>query len=346
MRQLEPTGRQASFVPSPRLSRHRRNGSFGVSAAALAFSLSFASAASADPSSLAPAVGYNYGEHETPRMTALGGAVRATSTALTALYSNPANMAAAQVYHVGAIAQIYPEAKRQSYGGGVVDSLISSTGIAGGLGGIWSLQDPDGIGREWLDLRFGLAMPLGDIFFLGVTGKYITLQQNGVGPLNYSRVSGGLQDQNIIQTMTFDAGATLRPIPQFSIAVTGHNLTNLDTSLVPIMGGLGLGFTTKDFGLSADAVIESGTYGGTSVRMMGGGEVLIVDRVALRGGYRFDQGMESHALSGGAAYVDQQFSVDASFRRSVSGPSYTSIVFGFTIHIESMGLGKSSPDPY
>src|SRR5690606_26411473 len=110
-----------------------------------------------------------------------------------------------------------------------------STGIAGGLGGIWTLQDPDGIGREWLDLRFGLAMPLGDIFFLGVTGKYITLQQNGVGPLGYSRVSGGLKDSNIIQTMTFDAGATLRPIPQFSIAITGHKLTNLDTSLVPIM---------------------------------------------------------------------------------------------------------------
>ncbi len=345
MRQSEPTRRLTHFVSASRPSRHQRKRCLGM-LGAWALATCFTSTAGADPSSLPPEVGHNYGEHETPRMNAMGGAVRATSNSLTALYSNPANMAAAQLYHVGALAQIYPEAGRQSYGGAVVDSLISSTGMAGGLGGIWTLQDPDGIGREWLDLRFGLAMPLGDIFFLGVTGKYITVQQNGVGPLGFSRVSGGLKDSNIIQTMTFDAGATLRPIPQFSIAITGHNLTNLDNSLVPIMGGLGVGFATKDFGLNADAVIESGTYGSTSVRMMGGGEVLIADRVALRAGYRFDQGMVSHAVSGGAAYIDQRFSVDASFRRSVAGPSSTSILFGFSIHIEAMGLGKSSPDPY
>jgi len=300
----------------------------------------------AEPSDLAPEAGHNYGEHETPRMTALGGAMRATSNSLSALYSNPANMAAAQVYHVGALAQIYPEANRQSYGGAVVDSLISSTGLAGGLGGVWTLQDPDGMRREWMDLRFGMAMPLGQMFFLGLTGKYVTVRQTGTGPLGFSEVSGGLVDSNIIQTVTFDVGATIRPVPEFSIGITGTNLGNTDSAILPVIGGVGMGYGTKDFSLSADAVLESRTFGQSNIRVNGGGEVLVADLVFLRAGYRFDQGLESNAISGGLGYVNQKFGIDASVRRAVTGPSYTAIVFGFTVHIESLGLGPSSPDSY
>lgn len=302
--------------------------------------------ASAEPSPIVPEVGHNYGEHETPRMTALGGATRSTSSSLSALYSNPANLAAAQVYHVGAFGQIYPEARRQSYGGAIVDSLISSTGLAGGLGGVWTMQDPDGIRREWMDLRFGLGMPLGDVFLLGLTGKYVTLQQNGTGPLGFSEASGGLKDTNIIQTVTFDAGATLRPTDELSIAVTGHNLTNPETTLLPLMGGVGIGYATSDFGLSADAVLESRTYEKAQARFNVGGEVLLADSFALRAGYRYEQGREAHALSGGLGYVDPRYSIDASLRRGLTEPAFWAVVFGFTVHIESMGLGSSSPDAY
>lgn len=312
----------------------------------LLLSSTWATTAKAEPSTTVPEVGHNYGEHETPRMTALGGATRAGATSLSALYSNPANMAAAQVYHVGAFGQIYPEARRQSYGGAIVDSLISSTGLAGGLGGVWTMQDPDGIRREWMDLRFGLGLPLGDVFLLGLTAKYVTLQQNGTGPLGFSEASGGLKDTNIIQTVTFDAGATLRPVDELYIAVTGQNLTNPETTLLPFMGGLGIGYVTREFGLTADAVLESRTYERTRIRFNAGGEVLLADRIALRGGYRFDQGLESHALSGGLGYVDPRYSVDLALRRGVSDPEYWAVVFGFTIHIESMGLGSSSPDAY
>lgn len=307
---------------------------------------SLSSNAFAEPSPLPPEVGHNYGEHETPRMTALGGATRANANSLSALYSNPANLAAAQVYHVGAFGQIYPEARRQSYGGAIVDSLISSTGLAGGLGGIWTMQDPDGIHREWMDLRFGLGMPLGDMFLLGLTGKYVTLQQNGTGPLGFSEASGGLKDTNIIQTVTFDAGVTLRATDEFFIAVTGHNLTNPETTLLPLMGGLGVGYATTDFGINADVVLESRTYERSRVRTNLGGEVLLADRLAVRAGYRYDQGQGGHALSGGLGYVDPSYSIDASLRRGLSDPGFWAVVFGFTVHIESMGLGSSSPDAY
>lgn len=330
--------RGMNYVPSRRCA--------AIQILTLSLSSSFVQIAAAEPSPLDPEIGHNYAELETPRMTAIGGASRASATSLSALYSNPANMALAQVYHVGAVAQIHPEARRQSYGGAIVDSLISSTGMAGGAGGFWTLQDRDGIDRKWMDIRFGLALPLGDIVYVGLAGRYITLKQNGVGPLGSSYVSGGLRGANIIQTVSIDAGITVRPTPEFKLALTGHNLTNPDTALFPIMGGIGASYDTEDFSLSSDLTLETRTYERTNLRTRVGGEVLLIDRLMLRLGYRFDQRQESHALSGGVGYVDQRFSIDASVRRSIAGPSFTAIVFGVTAHIEGMGLGHSAPDQY
>ncbi|HXS15767.1 MAG TPA: hypothetical protein VN764_01175 [Polyangiaceae bacterium] len=302
------------------------------------------SAASADPSPLDPEIGHNYAELETPRMTALGGVMRASSNSLSALYSNPANMAIAKVYHVGAYAQIQPEARRQTYGGAIVDSLISSTGLAGGLGGSWTMQDRDGIDRQWMDIRFGLAMPLGDVIYLGLGGRYITLQQNGVGVLGQSYASGGIRGSNIIQTVTIDAGLTVRATPELKFAITGNNLTSLDTALFPLLAGLGASYDTEDFSVGADLTMETRTYDKVMLRARAGGEILFADQVMVRLGYRFDQGPDSHALCGGLGYVNKLFSIDASVRRSVVGPSYTAITFGISGHIESMSLGASSPD--
>jgi hypothetical protein len=301
----------------------------------------------AEPSPLEPEVGYNYSEQETPRMTALGGATRAGSNSVTALYSNPANMALTQVYHATTFAQILPEPRRQSYGGAIVDSLISSSGIAGGVGAIWTTQDHDGMAREWLDIRFGLALPLADILYLGLMGKYLSLRQNGYGPLGGSFASGGTPGANIIQTVTLDAGLTVRPIPELKISLTGNNLTGMDTALFPLMGGIGVGFDNEDFGISGDLTMESRTYDQLNLRARGGGEVLLFNQVMLRAGYRYDQRQESHSICGGVGYVNQLFSIDASMRRSVAGPTVTAVVFGITAHIESMGLGsQSSPEGY
>lgn len=292
-------------------------------------------------SNLPPEIGYRYGELETPRSTAVGGALRATGTSISSPFVNPANMAIAHVYHVGAFAQIDPEAARQTYGGAIVDSLVSSTGIAGGLTAAWSQQDPDGVARELLDLRFGLAIPLADVLYVGAMARYLNLSQQGRGPLGQSLVSGGLEGAPIVQTVTFDLGATLRPIPEFMIAITGHNLTNQDHSFLPLMGGLAIGFANEDFSLGADAVLEEKTFNETNVRVQGGGELLLADHVNLRAGYRYEQVLDTHAVSAGVGYIEPRFSVDAAVRRSVAGTEYTSITFGFAVHIEAMNLGMS-----
>jgi len=283
-------------------------------------------------------VAYNYGEIDSPRSTATGGAMRGLSSSVTALFVNPANMATSRVYHISAIGQFYPEGGRQSYGGGVVDSVVSSSNVAGGVGGTWNLQDPTGVGREWVDLRGGLALPIGKVAAIGAAGRLFSLTQSGAGPLGPSPASGGIPGSMIVNTFTLDLGATIRPIPELSFAVTGHNLTNTGSGFLPLMGGVGVSYSRPEFGIGVDAVLDATTYGHSAVRVMAGGEFL-VSQLAFRMGYRFDEGQATHSLSGGMAYIDNKFSVDAALRKTFVGIESTALVFSITMHIESLSLG-------
>src|SRR6185369_13978089 len=161
-------------------------------------------------------VGYNYGQTENPRIGGMGGALRAFSTSTEALYANPANMAATRVYHVGALAQIWPEASRQSYGIGIVDSIVSASRLAGGLAASWNRQDPDGVDRTSWDVRFGLAFPFSEHFYLGASARYLSLKQDGFPSGTYnlrpSAAAGGLGGKAVVENVTFDAGLTLKPV--------------------------------------------------------------------------------------------------------------------------------------
>ncbi len=286
-------------------------------------------------------VAHNYGEIETPRSTAVSGALRSTSSSTSALFANPANMALTQVYHVGGFAQIFPEAGKQLFGAAVVDSLLSSTGLAGGLSAAWSQQDPGNLGRQWTDLRFGLALPIPEVLYVGASGRYVALKQDGVGPLGASLASGGLPNQAILETVTLDAGVTLRPIPELVIALVGQNLTSPDATLFPLMGGLSAGYLTGDVSVGADVVLETELVSKPRVRAQVGGEVLLAERVPVRAGYRYDQALDSHAVSLGVGYTDPKFSIDLGARRSLVGPEYTSVTLGFSVHMEALSLGPT-----
>lgn len=303
--------------------------------------------ARAEKSSLPPEVGYNYQQIETPRSAAMGDALRAFSNSVSALFENPANMAASRVYHISAFGQIWPEAHRQSYGAAAVDSIVSSAHVAGGFGGTWTAQDPDGLNRTATDLRFALAFPFSDRFFVGLGGRYLWLKQNGTyGPFDPSPASGGTPDENIVRGFTFDAGATLKPTDGLALSLVGQNLNNPGTGFQPMTFGGGLGFGTEDFTLEGDMLADFTTWEKTTLRAMGGFEFLAADHYPLRAGYRYDQGAKSHALSAGVGYIDKVFSAEVSVRRVVSGPKATTLVIGFTYHLESSGLTPSASDSF
>ncbi|HEX2875600.1 MAG TPA: hypothetical protein VHP33_30315 [Polyangiaceae bacterium] len=292
----------------------------------------------ADPSKLPPEVGYNYNEIETGRIAAKNGADRALGNSVSALFSNPANMATSRVYHAAALLQIWPEASRQSYGVGAVDSVGSSSRVAGGLGATWSRQDPDGVDRTASDLRFAFAYPLSDKVFAGAGGRFMWLSQNGAGPLGPSYSSSGLEGDKILKNFAFDLGLTLKPGSGWALSLVGNNLNGADTGFQPLTLGGGVGFVKDKFGIEADVVTDLVTWDRTTLRAMLGSELLLGEHAVIRGGYRYDDGAKSHSAALGLGYIDKAFSADLGVRRILAGDLATAVVLSFTYHVESTGL--------
>jgi hypothetical protein len=279
-------------------------------------------------------------------MVGKDGADRALGSSVSALFSNPANMASSRVYHASAFAQIWPEAARQSYGLVAVDSVSSSTRVAGGIGATWNRQDPDQIDRTWTDLRFGLAYPFSDKFFIGGGGRFLWLSENWAGPLGPSYASGGLDGEQIVKNMTFDVGLTVKPGGGLSLALVGNNLSEGNSGFQPLTIGGGVGFARDIFGIEADVVNDFVTWEQSKLRVMAGSEVLLGDHVVARGGYRYDQGAVSHSASLGVGYIDRAFSIDLGARRVISGEPVTAVVLSLNYHVESSGLTPTSSETF
>ncbi len=255
----------------------------------------------------------------------------------TALFVNPANLPLYRVYHLEGLAAFSPEAGRQSYGGAVVDS--STSRLAGGFGGTWSQMDADGIRRQWTDLRLGLAYPLGDRVQLGLTGRYLRVNQGTTrGPFGASLASDGTSSEPLVNEFTFDAGAAIAITQQLRLAVSGRNLTAPGHGLMPLGLGGGLGWSNRSFTIEANSLVDFTTFGSARMRAMGGAELLLADRFPLRAGYRYDAGMKTHAVGLGAGYVDRRFSIEVGGRRDVVAdhPS-TMISVGLRLFIDSGG---------
>lgn len=319
---------------------------FGV-ALALAI-IGVTSGAQADASKLPPEVGYDYGQTATPRIGGMGGAQRAFSSSTDALFMNPANIATTRVYDVGALGQIWPEARRQTYNLAIVDSIVSASRLAGGISGSYTSQDPSGVDRSAFDVRLALAYPISEYFYVGASARYLSLKQDGypsgLFALQPSQAAGGLSGKAIVQQVTFDAGLTAKPAKEVAVSLVGYNLTDPGVGFLPFMLGGGVAYGTADFTLEADAVADFTTYDSTTWRAMGGGELLVGNHVPLRAGYRWDQGRESHALSFGLGYVDQAYALELSVMRVVSGDAATAVLVGFRYHVDSAGLVSEEPD--
>jgi hypothetical protein len=287
----------------------------------------------------------------------MGGAVRALGNGVTGLYANPANIALTRVYHLQALAQIWPEARRQTYGAGAVDSVTGR--VAGALGAHYGVLDPDGIDRKWTDIRASLAFPISERFYAGVTGKYLTLRDNGFPRPGYglppSSASAGLADAPVVDGFTFDAGITVKPSSALFIGVVGSNLTNSGHGFQPLTFGGGVGYGNNDITAEVDVVADFTTYtkssgsSRTAMRILGGFEYLAADHFPLRVGYRYDAEPSTHAISGGLGYIDPQFSIDFAIRRTVSGKEpfgpVTSVVVDLQYFLESSGITRSAADP-
>ncbi len=294
----------------------RPHASWKAAAIALALASLCPGIAYADPSSTSVEQGYELGEIQHPRSVAMGNAAQVFGGSTTAVFVNPANLPLYRVYHLEGLAALGPEARRQSYGGAIADS--STSRLAGGFGGTWSQMDPDGIKRQFTDLRLAIAYPLGDRLSLGATGRFLRIGQKvSAGPLGASLASDGTREEPVLSAFTFDAGAAVQVSENIRIAMSGRNLTAPGTALAPLALAGGIGFSNSTVTIEADSLVDFTTFGSARARAMLGAELLVADRFPLRAGYRYDAGMKTHAASVGIGYVERKFSVEFGGRRDV-----------------------------
>lgn len=300
-----------------------------------------------------PEYGYGYAEVEGPRTLALGGATRAFGWSTSAVGANPANVAAQRVYHAEGLASYDAAPHRFQYGISVIDGVTSK--MAMGIQVVRSTlgnslgTDSDAYQRTSNDIRLTGAYPLGDRFLLGMTGRWLRVSQDGVGPFGPSGVSksGGDTNANIF---TFDVGLMLALSESFRIGAVGYNLTAPKDGLAPLMIGGAVGFRAGDFTLEANVVGSDKSYwGGWKARYQGGAEYLVADRYPLRIGFVHDTGAKRSSLSGGLGYVEKQFAFDVAVRGDLSAPDVAGkalvFVVGLRYFLDNGAAPEQAPQP-
>jgi hypothetical protein len=282
----------------------------------------------------------------------------------TGIFLNPAAMATAHLYHVEALTQYTPETHRWVLGGAIVDSITSRLAGSFSIMGVPLPMDPDGIRRTSLDMRLGLALPISDRFILGVTGRYLKVDQSGTAGPGYgfspSLVSGGLYDASsgspptsrsaLVNTFTFDVGLVARPTDSFYIGAVGQNLTYANNGFLPLLVGGGLGYGTDMFSIEADGLADLSSWGvpgaaKPTARLMAGAEFKVAGIVPLRAGYRYDQGAKLNTVSFGSGYVGSEFAIEASVKRTISNPGATTMFLSVAYYLESTGLTRPAGPP-
>ena len=325
-------------------------------------SLALGSPAAADPSPLPVGVISNYGESETARSAAMGGALRALGSGTPSIFLNPAAMAETPAYHLEGLTDYTFETRRWMLGAAVVDSVTSRLAGSFSIQGTPIAMDPDGINRSQLDLRLGIAYPITDKFILGVSGRYFKVTQSGLAGPSYgfgpSVASGGLYDptsgtpptsrEPLVNTFTFDVGLVAKPSDALYIGLVGQNLTYANNGFLPLLVGGGFGYGAEGFSIEADGLADLSSWSlpgalKPTARVMGGAEYLISGVVPVRAGYRYDQGAKLSTVSVGSGYVGTSFAVEAAVKRSVSSPGETTLFLTVAYYLESSGLTHPTP---
>jgi hypothetical protein len=292
--------------------------------------------------STSPEQAYDLGEVESARATGMGGALNALGVSTTGLYLNPANIALARVYHLEAIAAYSPESQRQSFGLAIVDSVINSSHISGGVAATWNVFDPTGMHRVWTDIRAGLALPLGEHFAFGVTGRWLHVDQSvSAGPFGPDLVSDGTAGNGIDDILTVDVGATA-VLGDFRLGVVGHNLTNPGVSLAPTTMAGGVGYLSPIFALELDGLVDFTTYASAEARLMAGTEVFLADHYAVRAGWRYDAGTQIHSPSLGFGYIDPRWSIEVGARHDLLG-SHAQTLMDLSLRYFYDATGSTTP---
>ena len=271
-----------------------------------------------------------------PRALGLAGALRALPSSTSGIYLNPATLAMANLYHMNMMYQFTSKENLHTGGLAIADSVTSST-FAAGLSLNYLGANQDTTHHESWDGRLALAGNFGDVFFAGMTCRYIRVandvEPDDLGPGNMHPAlpsSGSLQ----LNGFTFDAGAALKLGDMLSIGITGYNLSNTNSVYAPLKLGGGIGTTLFEMLLiEADLVVDFSSHNELSQEIDLGAEIFLAGLVPVRIGYIFDTYYQMNSIAAGIGYTDTAFALDVGFQYEIRNNGRFFLAFGLRIFL-------------
>ncbi|MBW2464075.1 MAG: hypothetical protein JRH11_20670 [Deltaproteobacteria bacterium] len=262
---------------------------------------------------------------ETARGLALGGGARATAVSTSAVAYNPAGMALSRTYHIESQIHFEPASGRFAFGGGIADSSTNKLAMGTTFVGIMGNGET---GYSGMDGRVAFALPLGDSFAIGISGRYLSLGREGKAP------PGTDQDAPVSQGFTMDGSFALA-INVIRIAGIAQNFIEVGGLLAPRRFGGGIGLVIgESFTISGDLLADIDSFPNPEVITGGGLEFLAGGVVPLRAGYRYDSGRGAHAITAGLGYTDANFGIETALRQDVGNTDDTSIMIGLRYFVQ------------
>jgi opacity protein-like surface antigen len=229
-------------------------------------------------------------------------AYRGVAAGNDGLFTNAASLAARRRYTIEtqwSLGRRGADTNFQAYTASVVDSAMEST-----TGGFAYTRVPSGPWQGSL-YHAAFAFPLTQSFYLGGTGKYLSLN----GPQNDELRAGNV-----------DASAFWQAGSLFSVGVSGYNLIAAGHKHIQPRG-LGVGAAIGDerrFNLAADWRADFDRQGKLTNLYSLGGEVLLADLFPVRGGYLHDETRNASAWSAGIGFVSTSgIAVDLAYRQGI-----------------------------
>lgn len=263
---------------------------------------------------------------ETARGMAMGLGARASATSTSGLAYNAAGLSIGRLYHIETGVGYEPGSSRLTFGGSVIDSY--SGPVNAGVNFRYVHGNGHG-GHGGYDGRVALGIPIGDAFALGIAGRYVSFWregQEGVAPF--------------AEGITVDASIRVSPIPGLHFAALGYNLIPMPSPLTPMQVGGSASYTIDNrFTLAFDGLADLGSWTNEdgSIRpegLFGGAAEYFTGEVPIRVGYIYDTGRDSHFVSAGAGWMNQQLGVDIAIRQQVTHDYQTWLLatFRYFVH--------------